>query len=70
MTGRSLDDALSVPFNADSTSLAHVIGKAIAEYEGWSEIRPSHRYQANAIVRALRRKFVITPGKSPRRGKR
>ncbi len=53
---RTSGDGASVPFNDESTDPRHIAARALAEFDGWGEIRPMHRYQANAVVRALKAK--------------
>jgi hypothetical protein len=56
---RTFDDGQSVPFDPDSTDPGHIVAKALAEYEGWGEIRPHHRYRTNAVLRALKAKGLL-----------
>jgi hypothetical protein len=61
MSGEPLTapDGVGRPINPESTDPAHVIAAALARYDGWGEIRPAHRYRANAILRALKEKALL-----------
>ncbi len=61
---RRFDDGRSRQFE-DGTTARHVAAKALAQADGWAEIRPTHWSEAGAVVKALRES-----GHLPRNGRR
>lgn len=65
-TLRHLDDGHSIIIDPESTDPRHVVAAALAEYDGWGEIRPGHWWQAGRAVKALKAQGMITPKRQRR----
>lgn len=63
--GRSTDGA-SRQFEPSSTDPRHVVAMALAEREGWAEIRPMHWATAGVIVKALRTRGLLVDRRKAR----